>query len=910
MPISVVPRTKPGNTKAFFLILLIGLLLMVAWRVVYLLTDWFWFIEVGYENVFKTTLMAELSASAMFGILFFVIFYFNLFLAVRLSSKLVVIDRDDQFQVPPVLSDRLAAQKLLLIISLVLAFFAAQIGLSQWENLLLFLNGLPFGLKDPIFGNDIGFYVFSLPFMKFIQGFLLGTGIMTFLATGIYYFLRRSFQFIPPRTWRSSPSARIHMTAIAAGLFLVGAFGAWLELYQLLFVKRGVVYGPGYTDATTQVWVLQALIGAYVLAGAALVVYIFRKDWRIPAALILVIILLTFVGRGIYPTLVQRFKVIPNEVVLEKPYLEHNIRFTRAAYGIDSVEEREFAAEESLTREDLRRNEATVKNIRLWNHGPLLSTYSQLQEIRTYYKFGDVDNDRYVVDGEYRQTMLSPREMSYEALPSRSWVNEHLTYTHGYGAVLSPVNRITQEGLPEFFIKDIPPVTSVNVNITRPQIYFGEKSNEYVFVGTKRPEFDYPVGDKNVYASYEGSGGVPLSFWRKLLFAARFGSFTILFSNEIGPESRVMYNRQIRDRLLLIAPFLRADYDPYLVITEAGRLVWMIDGYTATDKYPYSEPTRRLGNYIRNSVKATVDAYDGTVKLYISDPADPIIQTYSKIFPGAFLKLEEMPADLLAHVRYPHGLFAVQAHMYRAYHMQDPQVFYNKEDLWSIPGRAQQGGQEQEMEPYYTIMRLPGQKQEEYVLLLPFTPSQRDNMSAWMAARCDAANYGKMIVYVFPKQRLVYGPRQIDARIDQDTEISKQLSLWSQRGSQVIRGSMLAIPIEKSILYVGSLYLAAEKGQLPELKRVLVAYGNSIAMEETLEQSLQKIFGGQFVREKSTRKEKEQVSAAVRKTDRELAIEALSHYRKAQEYLKQGNWAAYGDEMNRMSEILQSVEKK
>jgi uncharacterized membrane protein (UPF0182 family) len=904
-------RTRPGSSKGLLYILLIGLLLMVSWRIVYFLTDWFWFTEVGYENVFQTIIMAEFSAAAVFGLLFFAIFFPNLYLAGRLSSKLIVIDREEHFQVPPVLSDRLAAQKLLLIVAAVLSFFAAQVGMAQWENLLLFLNGVPFGIKDPIFNEDIGFYAFSLPLLKFVHGFLLGTGIVTFLVTAVYYFLRRSFQFIPPRTWKSSPTARIHLTAIAAALFLVGAFGSWVELYELLFTKRGAVFGPGYTDATTQVWVLQALIGAYALAGAAFVVYIFRKDWRIPASLALVVVLLTVVGRGVYPALIQKFKVVPNEVVLEKPYLDYNIRFTRIAYGIDRVEEREYAAEESLTREDLRRNTPTIKNIRLWNHGPLLSTYSQLQEIRTYYKFGDVDNDRYIINGEYRQTMLSTREMSYEALPSRSWVNEHLTYTHGYGAVLSPVNRITQEGLPDFFIKDIPPVSSVDVKITRPQIYFGETSNEYVFVGTKRPEFDYPVGDKNVYAKYEGTGGVPLSFWRKLMFAARFGSFTILFSNEIGPESRVMFNRKIRDRVLLIAPFLRVDGDPYLVITQEGRLVWIIDGYTIMDKFPYSEPTRRLGNYIRNSVKATVDAYDGAVRLYISEPGDPIIRTYSRIFPGAFRKLEEMPADLLAHIRYPHGLFSVQAHMYRAYHMQDPQVFYNKEDLWAIPGRAQAGGQEQEMEPYYTIMRLPGQKQEEYILLLPFTPSQRDNMSAWMAARCDAANYGKLIAYVFPKQRLVYGPRQIDARIDQDTEISKQLSLWNQRGSQVIRGSMLAIPIEKSILYVGSLYLAAEKGQMPELKRVLVAYGNSIVMEETLEQALQRIFGGQLVRETTAGKEKETVSAAAaRKTDRELAIDALSHYRKAQEYLKQGNWAAYGDEMNRMAQILQSVEKK
>lgn len=907
---SAIRRTRPGNAKGILFILLIGLLLLVSWRIVYFVTDWLWFMEVGYENVFKTMVMAEISAAVLFGLFFFILLYGNLFVAVRLSSKLIVIDRDDQFQIPPALSDRAAAQKLMLVVSLALTFFAAQVGLSQWENLLLFFNGVPFEIKDPIFGNDIGFYAFNLPLLKFAHGFLLGTGIVTLLATGLVYFLRRSFQFIPPRAWRSSPAARAHLAAIAACLFLVGAFGSWLELNNLLFTKRGVVFGPGYTDATTQVWVLWALIGAYVLAGPAVVIYIFRRDWRIPAALVLVIVLLTVVGRGIYPSLVQKFKVIPNEIVLEKPYLEYNIRFTRTAYGIDSVEEQEYAAEESLTRDDLRRNEATIKNIRLWNHGPLLSTYSQLQEIRTYYKFSDVDNDRYTIDGEYRQTMLSPREMSYESLPSRSWVNEHLTYTHGYGAVLSPVNRITPEGLPDFFIKDIPPVSSVDVKITRPQIYFGETSNEYVFVGTKRPEFDYPVGEKNVYASYEGTGGVPLSFWRKLLFAARFGSFTILFSNEIGPESRVMFNRKIRDRLLTIAPFLRVDYDPYMVITESGRLVWIIDGYTVTDRFPYSEPTRRLGNYIRNSVKATIDAYDGTVKLYISDPSDPIIRTYSRIFPGAFLPLEQMPADLFSHIRYPQGLFSVQARMYRAYHMEDAQVFYNKEDLWAIPGRAQGQDQDQEMEPYYTIMRLPGQKQEEYILLLPFTPSQRDNMSAWMAARCDAANYGKLIAYVFPKQRLVYGPRQIDTRIDQDTEISKQLSLWNQRGSQVIRGSMLAIPIEKSILYVGSLYLAAEKGQLPELKRVIVVYGNAIAMEETLEQALQRIFGGRFIRDEKARGEKEMIGAAARKTERDLALEALSHYRRAQEYLKQGNWAAYGDELNRMAQILQSIEKK
>jgi uncharacterized membrane protein (UPF0182 family) len=623
------------------------------------------------------------------------------------------------------------------------------------------------------------------------------------------------------------------------------------------------------------------------------------------AAFLIVII----VGTGIYPGLVQRFVVVPNEIVLEKPFLEQNIKYTRLAYRLNSVKDQEFPAEESLTREDLRRNDLTIKNIRLWDHAPLLSTYSQLQEIRTYYKFMDVDNDRYLVNGEYRQVMLSPRELSYRALPARTWVNEHLNYTHGYGVVLGPVNRISREGLPEFFIKDIPPVSSANIKVTRPEIYYGETSNEYVFVRTKRPEFDYPVGEKNVYSRYEGKGGVPLTFWRKLIFAARFGSFTILLSDDITNESRVMYYRKINERVSRVAPFVRLDPDLYLVISPQGRLLWFLDGYTMTDRFPYSEPIGNLGNYVRNSVKALVDAYDGTVKLYISDPTDPIIQTYAKIFPGLLKPLEEMPAELRSHIRYPPGMLNIQARMYSTYHMQDPQVFYNKEDLWSIPKKSGAGG-EREMEPYYTIMRLPDGKKEEFVLLLPFTPSKKDNMSAWMAARCDPPQYGEVVVCIFPKQKLVYGPRQIEARIDQDAEISKQLSLWNQRGSQVIRGNLLAIPIEKSILYVEPLYLAAEKGSLPELKRVIVAYGNSVAMEENLELSLQQVFGGELLREKLPPKVAVAVIPQKEKSERQIATEALAHYRKAQDLLRQGNWAGYGEELKKMEEALKALEKR
>ena len=906
------PRRPVQGGRGIALFIVLAVAVLAVLRTAGLITDWFWFQEVGYERIFTVTLLAQFQVALLFGVAFFLIFYSNLFLAGRLSERLRLAHREGAIPFPPWGINAVSLKWLVLIVSVVFGLFSALQATPQWEHLLRFLRATPFGVSDPLFGRDIGFYVFQLPFIRYVYGWLMAVLILTALATGFIYLLRRSLLFIPPRSLQWAPAARAHLLALGAAFFFLSTLGFWLDLNEILFVKRGVVFGPGYTDVTTQLWVLRLLMALCPLAGLSIVYFIFRPNWRIPAAIVLAFLAALIAGRELYPAFVQKFKVVPNEVVLERPYLERNIHYTRLAYGLQDIEDRVFPAEENLTREDLRRNDLTVKNIRLWNHAPLLQTFAQLQEIRTYYKFIDVDNDRYNVNGEFRQVMLSPRELSYAALPSRTWVNEHLTYTHGYGAVMGPVNRITREGLPEFFIKDIPPAASTNIRITRPEIYFGEQSNEYVFVKTKRPEFDYPVGDKNVYSRYEGKGGVPLSFFRKVLYAIRFGAFTILLSDDITSESRVMYYRNIRERVSRIAPFIRFDGDPYLVISPEGRLLWYMDGYTVTNRYPYSEPVPRLGNYIRNSVKVVVDAYDGTVAFYASDENDPILKTYGKIFPGVFRPLADMPPELQRHVRYPPGMLSIQARMYRAYHMQDPQVFYNKEDLWEIPRKPFQGS-EQEMEPYYTIMRIPGEKKEEFILLLPFTPRNKDNMSAWMAARCDAPNYGKVIVYNFPKQKLVYGPRQIEARIDQDTEISKQISLWNQSGSQVIRGSLLAIPIEKSILYVESLYLAAAKGQLPELKRVIVAFGNAIAMEETLELALQRIFGGELMREKEIATVPAAAAAtapAVREqTERQMAVEALGHYRKAQEFMRQGNWSAYGDSLKKMEESLRKIEK-
>ena len=906
-PGSPVPPVRSAIGVIIFITAL--LLLMLLWRGIEVITDWFWFQEVGYESIFSVTFLTQMKVAALFGLAFFVLFYLNLFLASRFSSRGYWVDKNDLIHIPPWEAGNQPIGALIFLGSILFSLFAAMRGSAQWENYLRFFNATPFGVSDPLFNRDIDFYVFQLPFLNHLYGWLMTVLILTTLATALIYFVRRCFQFIPPRTLRVAPAARIHLAILIAVLFFVGTGGAWLELNEILFIKRGVVFGPGYADVTTQLWVLKGLMGVTVFCGLTILSLVFRKDWRLPAVGVAAFLVVVIGGTGIYPSLVQKFKVVPNEIVLEKPFLELNIKYTRMAYRLTAVEDREFPAEESLTREDLRRNDLTIKNIRLWDHAPLLSTYGQLQEIRTYYKFQDVDNDRYTINGEYRQVMLSPRELSYRALPARTWVNEHLTYTHGYGAVLGPVNRISREGLPEFFIKDIPPVSSANIKITRPEIYYGETSNEYVFVRTKRPEFDYPVGDKNVYSRYEGRGGVPLSFWRKLIFAVRFGSFTILLSDDITSESRIMYYRKINERVSRVAPFVRLDPDPYLVISSEGRLLWFLDGYTVTDRFPYSEPIGNLGNYIRNSIKVVVDAYDGTVKLYISDPTDPIIQTYAKIFPGVLKPLEEMPADLRSHIRYPPGLLNIQARMYSTYHMQDAQVFYNKEDLWSIPRKSGAGG-ERDMEPYYTIMRLPEGKKEEFVLLLPFTPSKKDNMSAWMAGRCDAPHYGELVVYIFPKQKMVYGPRQIEARIDQEAEISKQLSLWNQRGSQVIRGNLLAIPIEKSILYVEPLYLAAEKGQLPELKRVIVAFGNSLAMEENLELALQRVFGGELIREKEPSRVTVAAVPQKEKSDRQIAGEALANYRRAQELLRQGNWGGYGEELKKMEEVLRELEKR
>jgi uncharacterized membrane protein (UPF0182 family) len=894
-------------------LLLVLVVLSLLGQVIPLYTDYLWFQEVKYASVFTTILWTKGVLALIAGLSFAVLVYLNVRVAARPTAGDVLVELDDPFGLPSRLVIEPLFKKFLLPGALVLGLLAGSQASGQWETFLRFVNAQPFNAQDPLFGRDIGFYVFQLPVFSTVYAWAMTALALTVILVVATNVLHRGIQ-ITARGPSVTPHARAHLLALGALILLVKAGGYYLDTYNLLLSPRGIVFGAGYTDINAQLPALRILT-IVALGGAAVCIWqIGRRGVRPVLLAGAVLVGAHVLGLGLFPTLLQRIRVIPNEMVAERPYIEQNIKYTRMAYGLDRIQEQEFPAEETLGAEDLRRNDPTVKNIRLWDHRPLLATYAQLQEIRPYYRFVDVDNDRYLVDGQLRQVMLSPRELSYRHLPERTWINERMVFTHGYGAVLGPVNRITPEGLPDFWIKDIPPASTGIIKVTRPEIYYGEIANDYVFVKTRAEELDYPAGDKNVPTRYAGQGGVLIpSFLRKVVFALRFGDLNIALPNDIIiGESRVLYHRKIDERVKKAAPFIQFDRDPYLVVGQDGRLVWIIDGYTTSNRFPYSEPVRGLGNYIRNSVKAVVDAYHGSVAFYLSEPDDPVVKAYARAFPGLFQPLSAMPSDLRPHVRYPQGLLAIQARMYATYHMRDPQVFYNKEDLWSIPKKAIEG-QEREMESYYTIMRLPGEPSEEFVLLIPFNPSKKDNMIAWLAARSDGPHYGKLVVYIFPKQKLIYGPRQIEARVDQDAFISQQLTLWSQRGSQVIRGSLLAIPIERSLLYVQPLYLAAEKGSLPELKRVIVAMGNQIAMEENLEASLSQLFGAAgrgAVVARAEAAPAPRPAPGREGTVRQLADQAWQQYSRAQDLLRQGNFAGYGEEVKRLEGTLKVLRER
>jgi uncharacterized protein len=876
-----------------------------------LVVDWAWFSSVGYVDVFWTAFATKIALFTTVFVVSALLLWVNGTLALRFA-------RPRQLRLPAAFSQSFAGtpaelfatvspllpwRLLILAAALVIALLIALGETGKWDLVLRFIYQVPYGKDDPLFDKDIGFYLFSLPVYVALKNWMILMVLLSAAMAGAVYLLQGEIN-LDSRLWRVSPAVIGQGSALLGVYFAVRAWSYALDRYLLLYDDNGIVVGAGYTDVHIELPILWLLMG--IAAGGAVLAWanVRVRGYR----LVIVAAGLVFGGAFLFgeivPGLFQRFFVKPSELQLEAQYIQRNIGLTREAYNLRQVTVKPFPAEQGLTFQSLEDNHDTIDNIRLWDWQPLMDTYAQLQEIRTYYRFLDVDIDRYQIDDAYRQVTLSARELAPSLLSAnaQTWVNLHLLFTHGNGAVMSPVTQKSAEGLPNFYLEDIPPVADGGPAITEPRIYFGEAANGYVIVKSSTPEFDYPKGKDNVYANYDGTDGIPIggALWRSL-FAWQYDDINILLSSYITGESRIMLHRNIRDRIETIAPFLQLDHDPYVVVS-GGRLFWMQDAYTTSDWFPYAQPQPEAGiNYIRNSVKIVVDAYNGTVTFYVMDAADPIIATYRRIFPDLFKSFDAMPPDLQRHIRYPEDLFRIQALQYRAYHMDAPEVFYNREDLWQFPREPtgpDGGGTGTRMAPYYMIMRLPGETRAEFFLMLPMAPSQRENMIAWLAARCDPPDYGKLIVYEFPKDKLVYGPFQIEARVNQNTDISQQISLWNQMGSRVIRGNLLVVPIENSILYVSPLYLRAESGQLPELKRVIAAYGDRVVMEETLPAALAALF-----------KQSVPVVAPPTGTANERAREAFTHYQRAIERLKAGDWSGFGGELDAMKPLLEELSR-
>ncbi|WP_457549484.1 UPF0182 family membrane protein [Archaeoglobus sp.] len=826
-------------------------------------TEYLWFKSLNYGQVFVEMLKYKLSTFLLAFSIIFVVLTLNAF-----TLKRAIMDFTGE--------KIRYFHEIDAIVSLIVAY-----GFSEdWLRLVFFVNSTNFNLKDPIFGYDVSFFVFKLPFVEVILQITAFAIFLCFVNSFVYYI----YHFRWVRSWEEFKEVfpdlgYLHVSILfTISFFLIGVH-LYVERFELLFSQHGVVSGASWVEVNVLMPAL--LLMSFVSFGFGLACLKIMGFEKIALLFGIYIIVVAF-ALGVIPFTVQKLKVEPNELQMEWNYINYSIHYTRFAFGLDKIKEFPYEVKYDLSYEKLEKHRGTIKNVRLWDHRPLLDVYRQLQQIRTYYFIKDVDVDRYYIDGNYTEVMISARELSTDLLPTRAktWVNEHLVYTHGYGVIASPVNVVSREGLPDFIIKDIPPRGKVNV--TESRIYYGELTNDYVVVKTKLKEFDYPMGDKNVFTTYDGTGGVKIDGIKKFLFAMRFGDVNLLLSHYITDESRIMIHRNITDRVKTIAPFLKYDSDPYVAVIN-GKIYWIIDAYTVLDRFPYSDVYDGTA-YIRNPVKVFVDAYNGTVEFYIVQE-DAVLKTLEKAFP---IFKRDMPSDFRKHIRYPVNLFELQAKVYAIYHMTNVEVFYNREDAWGIPQEIFENGKIP-MEPYYVILSIDDKP--EFVLMIPFTPKGRENMIAWMCARCDK-HYGEIIVYEFPKGKLVYGPMQIEARIDQNPEISKLFTLWGQVGSRVIRGNLLVIPIEGCILYIEPIYLKAEKSHIPELRGVIVSYNDYVVMRGTLEDSLKAILG------KSVEKPEKVKSA------KDLVRRALEYYNRAIESVKNGNWSAFGEFLNKLGETL------
>ncbi|MDI6619140.1 MAG: UPF0182 family protein [Clostridiales bacterium] len=909
------------NWKVILAALVILLIIFFS-SIINFLVNVQWFVEVGYSSVFFTKLFTELKFGIpIFVVLFLIIYFYLLFMKGQYIKYSKAIYSKQQL--------KSASVKLFLVAFILSALIAFGITSSKWDDILKFIYATPFNLKDPLFGKDISFYMFRLPMYRTIYNFAFSTLFIITILNLIFYLVvaintmsenRYSdynvLQMDRHRRFMIGKGvfefAAKQMSFFICAIFIMVGIGYLFKNYNLVYSSRGVAFGASYTDVHVTYLFNRILMALSIVAALSIFYAMYKKKVKLTLWVIGIMIGASLV-QGIFETAVQKLVVFPNEIVKEKPYIDFNIKYTRLAYGLDNVEQKDFPAEQNLTPQDIASNKNTIDNIRINDFAPALDVYNQLQGIRPYYRFSDVDIDRYTINGKYTQVFAAARELDKDKLPagSQTWQNKHLLYTHGYGITMSPVNSVTSEGQPNFIIKDIPPVSSSDIKVDRPEIYFGELANDYIITNTKQKEIDYPSGDSNNYTTYQGSAGIKLNGLNRLLFMIKEGSFNFLLSNAITSNSKIILNRNIVQRVQQIAPFLIYDKDPYIVV-NGGKLYWIIDAYTASSAYPYSEPINNI-NYIRNSVKVIIDAYNGKTNFYIYDKKDPIAMTYNKIFPHLFKSADELPSGLKEHLRYPEDIFDIQLEIYKKYHMTDSSIFYTREDMWSVSGPTADTDQAQAQnnsEPSYIIMKLPDGKDEEFMLINPYTPAGKGNMVAWLSARMDKENYGKLIVYKFPRQKTVYGPSQFKAMVNSDPTISKEKSLWNQQGSGIMEGTTITIPIDKSLLYVMPLYIKSTgSNSIPEMKRVILGYGDRIVMEDTLGKALNSMFNIQNTGTTTTQQEENTHpgTTTINENAGNLIKEANDEFAKAKDAQQKGDWAGYGSHINKLESLLKQL---
>ena len=826
----------------------VGLILLIVLSVLKgFYVDLLWFDSVGYDSVFWKSITAKTLLFLVGLFISILVLGTNIWLARKLSPQGPEQSFIEEIDVSAL---RKVVSVILIAATLLLAVIFGSVAGSSWQTILAWINGIDFaGRTDPQFGRNISFYMFQLPAYQMIQGWFLSLIVMSVLGSVAVYGLSISLQGFQLQITRGM---RIHLSVLVGLIFILISIGTYLSIFELVLSEGGIIFGATYTDINAVLPARYVVVALALFAGLVTIAngFLSNNGYKLPLFAFSIWVIAGIVGGAIYPNFVQSFQVAPNEREREVSYIQRNIEATRYAYGLDEITNNDFPAEQSVTIEAIEANPKTLDNIRLLDPRPLRDTFNQVQAIRQFYEFTDVDVDRYVVNGEPRQVMLSARELDISGAQQRNWTQERLQLTHGFGAVVAPVNKVIDEGLPDFITKDIPPASEeIELSIEGSRLYFGEITDQYVIVNSNEVEFDYPLGEGNAETSYEADRGIKLSsFGRKLALAWDLGDTNILISSQINSDSRLLLHRNIKDRISQVAPFLILDRDPYIVIID-GQLKWIQSAYTTSNRYPYSQPRGNV-NYIRDSVKIVVDAVTGDMTFYLIDEEDPVAGTWAKIFPDLFTPNASMPSSIRDHLRYPLDMFSLQSNLYLRYHITDPNVFFIGEDFWNIP-TERFFQQEQPVEPYYVLMTLPQveqvdnvtQENLEFSLIMPFTPRNRQNTVAWLAGRSDGADYGSLVAYRFPTDDLVFGPAQIEARIDQNPGISQQITLWDQAGSEVIRGNLLMIPIGQSFLFVEPIYLQADTSRLPELVRVVVANGNAIAMERTFEEALDVVLG-------------------------------------------------------------------